>query len=106
MLDVLRLARMDPLKSTCRKPRRRRRSSKGSKRILGVSRWQAQPSVTLAFGFALLVQCPNIAYLLQVHVDLLHEMSAKNASHSDLHGGVLLCVQQSALCDVISTRIV
>jgi hypothetical protein len=92
------------MKSTCRKPRYRRRSSKGPKRVLGVFSWQAQPSVILAFDFALLVQCPNIADLLQVHFDPLHGMSAKHASHSDLHGGVMLCVQQLALYDVISTR--
>ena len=60
--------------------------------------------MTLAFGFALLLPCPNIAKLLQVRVDLLHDMFAKDDSHSDLHGGVLLYMQQLALCDMISTR--
>ena len=47
-------------------------------------------------------QCRKLA---QVRVDLLHDMFAKYASHSDSRRGVPLYAQQSALCDVIAIRI-
>lgn len=71
---------------------------------MGVLHRHVYPSVTLpsASPGHIGVTGSQHAKLAQVHVDLLHDMVNKYASHSDLHGGVPLYVQQSALCDAIA----